>query len=59
MATKRASQNLKYVISEIAEKLTSIHNKAVAAYTPIVNDICNRNRQKTKLTNCLLIYLIL
>ena len=42
MATKRASQNLKNTISEIAEKLSSIHNKAVAAYTPIVNDICNR-----------------
>jgi hypothetical protein len=42
MATKRASQNLKDAISEIAEKLTSIHNEAVATYTPLVNDICNR-----------------
>ena len=36
MATKRASQNLKDGISEFAEKLTSIHNKAVAAYTPLL-----------------------
>ena len=57
MATKRASQNLKDAISEIAEKLTSIHNKAVAAYTPLVNDICNRKATEYEV-DYLLTYLI-
>lgn len=57
MATKRASQNLKDAISEIAEKLTCIHNKAVAAYTPLVNDICNRKATEYEV-DYLLTYLI-
>ena len=56
MATKRASQNLKNAISEIAEKLANIHNEAVTTYTPLVNDICSRKATEHEV-DCLLTYL--
>ena len=57
MATKRASQNLNGILSKIAKKLANLHNEAVATYTPLVNDICNRKATEYEV-DYLLTYLI-
>ena len=53
MATKRVSQNLKDEMSVIVEEISSLHNKAVSAYTPLVNDICSRKATENEIDQLL------
>lgn len=40
-------------ISEMANTLDDIHNRAVVVYTPLVDDICSRNATKEEVDNLL------
>jgi hypothetical protein len=40
-------------IMKLAEALDDMHNRAVVAYTPIVDDICNRDASEKEVDNLL------
>lgn len=40
-------------IMKLAEALDDMHNRAVLVYTPIVDDICNRNASEKEVDNLL------
>ncbi len=50
---KRNEDNFKDGILEIAKVLDDIHNRAVVAYTPFVDDICSRKATKEEVDNLL------
>lgn len=50
---KQAEDNFKEGIIEIAKALSALHERAVAEYTPLVNDICSRKATKDEVSHLL------
>ena len=50
---KQNKEGLEDKISKLAETLAGIQERAVIEYTPLVNDICNRNATKDEVDNLL------